>query len=136
MCDEYSNLLKQINGVTNEEDLFLLFEKYPDLISQRNDEGEYPVLISSQYYMYEDLTIHLMNRHPQYVMRQVPPTNSIMHRAVFTGCYFLTKNILEYNTDYFINIKGVNYSTPLNIACLQGRYDIIELLLDTKKSIY
>ena len=133
MSDEYSKLLKKINGRTSEEDLFLLFEKYPELISQQNDEGEYPVLISSQYYMYEDLTIYLMKSHPQYVMRQVPHNNSIMHRAVFTGCYFLTKIILEYNTDFFINIKGVNNSTPLNIACFSGRYDIIELLLDTNK---
>ena len=40
MSDEYSKLLKKINGRTSEEDLFLLFEKYPELISQQNDEGE------------------------------------------------------------------------------------------------
>jgi hypothetical protein len=79
----------KINGNTDVEDLFELLEKNPDMASQRHVNGHFPVYISSEHYMYEFLSIELMEKNPDLVMVKYS-CDSIMHRAVKNGNYFLT----------------------------------------------
>jgi ankyrin len=119
----------KINGNTDVEDLFEMLEKNPDMASQRNVNGHFPVYIASEHYMYEFLSIELMDKYPDLVMVKYSG-DSIMHRAVKNGNFFLSKKLLEYNHIYFLNIKNQHGDTPLHVACFWRRFDIIELILN------
>ena len=54
----------KMNGNTDVEDLFEMLEKNPDMASQSNVNGHFPVYIASEHYMYEFLSIELMDKHP------------------------------------------------------------------------
>lgn len=69
----------------------------------------------------------------EYVKKYVEEKD-ILHKVIERGAYKITKFLIE---EYNININSKNYEgfTPLHIAIIEGKFDLVELLVQKKANV-
>lgn len=94
---------------------------------------EYHILIAKNDYKKLSKKINLLNNTHNIFEQAIDRiSNSLLHKAVFSGNFQICKFLI--NKKHDIDCKNMFGQTPLHIAYLNNNNDIIELLIESGAS--